>query len=256
MSEKNLILKVEYDGTNYSGWQIQPNANTIQEELGKALRRITVFNSNIIASGRTDAGVHAFGQIANVRLENDFNIEDTSIPRALNSLLPADIRIVRARVVNNKFHSRFDALKREYVYRVATQDSVFTRLYTTEIRYDFDPDRLFKAAEFFRQMNDFTTFSKINPDITNPVCDIDISEWKLCENGIYEYRVRANHFLYGMVRLMVGAMMDVARGKTTLFELEDALKLRDRSLASPSVPAKGLFFVKAYYPEGLLEKDF
>ena len=162
-----LILKIEYDGTNYGGWQIQPNAPSIQEEIEKVLHKLNGSHIGIVGAGRTDAGVHARGQVAHAKLGTKFPVPEKKIPYVLNSKLPDDIRIVEAQIVNFDFHARFDAIAREYSYTINSNNSVFDRLFSTLIKYKIDYAKLKKSADIFVGKHDFTTFSKHNPDTKN-----------------------------------------------------------------------------------------
>jgi len=242
-----LILKIEYDGTNYSGWQRQNNAITIQGEIERAFREISGINSVFMGAGRTDAGVHARAQIAHTFLDKDLNISAEQLPLAINSKLNYDIRVKSAMLRDEEFHSRFDAIAREYVYTIVTDFSVFTRHFCNHVRYPLSIDLLFESASIFLRKTDFTTYSKINSDIINNVCDVSISRWEKLTDTMYRYRIKANHFLYGMVRSLVGTMLDIARGKRTLDDAAYALEQKNRALQSPLAEARGLVLEKIYY---------
>lgn len=242
-----LILEIEYDGTHYSGWQKQKNAITIQGEIEKAIAEITGIDLSLIGAGRTDAGVHARGQVAHAKLDSEIRISSEQLPLAINSKLNYDIRIKKAIFSEDKFHARFDALAREYSYTLVTKYSVFNRHFCTHVRYPLDAERLIQSAEIFLTKDDFTTFSKHNDDIQNNVCDVSLSRWDIIDAGTFRYTIRANHFLYGMVRSLVGAMLDISRGKRDASEVSHALLLRDRALQSPLADARGLILEKVYY---------
>ena len=246
-----LILKIEYDGTNYGGWQIQPNAPSVQEEIEKVLSQLNGSHIGIVGAGRTDAGVHARGQVAHAKLESKFPVPENKIKFVLNSKLPADIRIVDAKIVNFDFHARFDAIAREYSYTITSQNSVFNRLYSTLINYKLDFNKLKISADIFAGKHDFTTFSKHNPDTKSYVCNVKKCNWKEVDENTWRLQIRSDRFVYGMVRSLVGAMIDVARGKRTIKEVKQALKDCDRSKVSPLAPAKGLVLEKIIYPKKL-----
>ena len=248
LSEKTLILNIQYDGTNYSGWQKQPNARTVQETLENALMQICGKEIKIMGAGRTDAGVHARNMTAHGNIDDSFTIPENKITAALNANLPYDININNSIVYQGEFHARFDAVMREYTFNIITKPDVFKQRFAAYYKFAFDENLLFESAQIFLKKTDFTTFSKYNPDINNPVCNVDICEWTKIADCHYMLRIRANHFLYGVVRALTGAMLDCARGKRTKEELETALLLKDRSLASPLISPQGLIFEKAYYP--------
>ncbi len=247
-----LILQIEYDGTGYCGWQRQNNAVTIQGEIERAFREITGLDAIFMGAGRTDAGVHAREQVAHAYLNNELNVSEEQIPFALNSRLNYDIRIKSAVLRNEKFHARFDATAREYVYTIVTDYSVFTRHFCTHVRYHLNLELLFDTAEIFRRKADFTTFSKFNSDITNNTCDVSISRWEKISDTMFSYRIKSNHFLYGMVRAIVGTMLDISRGKRTVEDVMNALEAKDRALQSPLVAPGGLVLEKIYYENLIL----
>lgn len=247
--KQTLVLGIQYDGTLYAGWQKQPNALAVQEVIENAILELTGINFSVIAAGRTDAGVHARNMITHTCMKSEITIPQDKIAIAINSLLPNDIRINFVRIIDGKFHARFDALKREYTYNLLTEYNVFQSRYAYFYKFPIDKEILFESGKIFVRKADFTTFSKHNPDLNNPICDVDICEWSAISNVHFQLRIRSNHFLYGMVRSLVGAMLDAARGKRAITELVEALLKCDRHLSSPLAPAQGLFFEKAYYPE-------
>lgn len=242
-----LILKLEYDGTEYAGWQIQPNAKTIQEELEKALKQVAKFSLKTVGAGRTDAGVHAKGQIVSITLGVDFPVPLPKIPVALNSHLPHDIKVINAVTVPYSFNARYDALAREYSYTILLKESVFMQRYALLDNYNLDFNLLEETAKLFLGKHNFTTFSKLNKETKNHFCNVLTSNWQKIGDDILQYRIKADHFLYGMVRALVGAMIDVARGKRTIEDIKSALKKRERSKASPLVAPQGLVLEKVYY---------
>ncbi|GAB1372531.1 tRNA pseudouridine(38-40) synthase TruA [Candidatus Kapaibacterium sp.] len=244
---RTLKLIIQYDGTNYSGWQIQKNSCTIQEVLEIAIFATTGSYYNTIAAGRTDAGVHAFGQVVSVAIDDNFKIPEKRILYSFNSKLPKDIRIIECDVLDHPFHARFDAKNREYVYFLSNKYDIFSRNYTTFIKFPFDKQALIESAKVFMRKDDFTSFSKYNPDNVNPVCDITLSQWEHLDDNKMIYKVRANHFLYGMVRSLVGVMLDVAKGKRSIENVMESLAQKDRNLNSPLVKPNGLFLNKVIY---------
>lgn len=249
---KNLVLKIEYDGTNYGGWQIQPNSPTIQQKIEKALNKLTDLYLRVNGAGRTDAGVHGREQAAHCEIDDDFPVPEEKIPKALNTNLPKDIRIEDARIIDFNFHARFDAIAREYTYNIIDKDSVFKNRFAAFFKYPFEPEILYETTEIFVGRHDFTTFSKYNPDYDQYFCNVEYCEWSHPEENLYSLRIKANRFVYGMIRLIAGAMYDAARGKRTIDDLKQVFKKRDRSLASPMAPPQGLILEKIYYPK---EKD-
>jgi tRNA pseudouridine38-40 synthase len=242
-----LFLHIEYDGTNYGGWQFQLNSVTVQEILEKALEKITGCHLNVIGSGRTDAGVHSRGQVASVIVDDDFTIPVEKIPIAINSLLPHDIRIRNACIVEGNHNARFEAVAREYSYTITQIESVFTRNFAALFKYKFDVDLMKRLANSFIGSYDFTTLSKLNTSTKSYICNISLSEWEE-NNGFLIYHVKSDRFVYGMVRALVGAMIDVGRGKRTIEDILKSFEKKDRALSSPAAPANGLVLEKIYYP--------
>jgi tRNA pseudouridine38-40 synthase len=243
-----LLLRVEYDGTNYSGWQIQPNARSVQQELETAWYKLTGVRTSIIGAGRTDAGVHGRGQIAHLRLHEDFKIPEHKITVAFNSRLPKDIRIWAVQLTEREVQARFDAISREYSYSISTQESVFNRSFCWQVRFPFNAHRLHDAANLFLGVHNFTTFSKINHDTKNYVCSVSVCEWTEFEHGA-QLRIKSDRFVYGMVRSLVGVMMDIARQRRTVEEVRSALERMNRRFISPLAPPQGLVLEKVCYPE-------
>ncbi|MFA6571187.1 MAG: tRNA pseudouridine(38-40) synthase TruA [Bacteroidota bacterium] len=250
-----LALIIEYDGTNYAGWQRQLNAVSVQSKIEKALFDITGLNLNLTGAGRTDAGVHASGQVAHSVIEDDmlnhFTIPEDKIAIALNSNLPIDIRIKNAKIFETPFHARYDAIAREYSYSFHTEESVFLNRFSAYFRYKLNFDELYASASVFTGRHDFTTFSKFNPEIKNNFCTIEKCEWKRISDYQFNLKIKANRFLYGMVRSLVGVMIDISRGKREIEEVKNALEKCDRSLCSQLAPANGLVLNRIYYPENI-----
>lgn len=246
---RRLALLVEYDGTHYSGWQRQVNALSIQEVLERAVQAAVGEHCSVIGAGRTDAGVHGGGQVAHCRIPDHFAIPQQKIAVALNTRLPRDIRIIAAVLTDKPFHARFDASAREYSYAISQSQSVFYRHYTWQPRFSLNVGLLHKAAEVFLGSHDFTTFSKLNTDTKSYNCTVEVSSWRRVAREHLIYTVRGDRFVYGMVRSLVGTMVEVAQGKRTLEEVQESLGRTDRSLNSPLAPAKGLVLRRVYYPD-------
>jgi tRNA pseudouridine38-40 synthase len=242
------FLEVSYKGSQYSGSQVQENANSVQEELEKAFSTYFRQKVEMTGSSRTDAGVHA--------LQNFFHTDlDEVIPDAvlynLNALLPDDILLRAVYPVDDHSHCRFDALGREYQYRIYRKKDPFLRDRAFFYPYAMDFSRLQEAAVVVCAHSDFSTFSKRNTQARSMICSIRRSEWREVENG-FLYEVEANRFLRGMVRGLVGTMLQVGRGRMSLAAFEEIIRGKDNSQADFSVPGHGLFLVKVIYPEGLL----
>jgi tRNA pseudouridine38-40 synthase len=243
---KNYKLKIEYNGTNYSGWQIQPNVPTVQGEIVKALKQITGKEINLIGSGRTDAGVHALGQVANFQMDEELNIR--KIQHSLNSLLSKNISIKEIIEVENDFHSRFDARLRSYLYHFNKNKSPFY----SDFVYQYSPifnlkiDDLNNITHNIIGEYDFTSFSKKNTDTENMICEISFAKWRRVKDRII-FRIDGNRFLHGMVRTIVGTVLEIAEKNKPPKEIVEIIKLKNRDVAGRAVPAKGLFLLNVKY---------
>ncbi len=248
---KSTALIVEYDGSNYFGWQRQKKENSVQQEIESALQKIFGIKFSIIAAGRTDTGVHSYGQVCSFINQEQIKITEEKLAAALNFYLPNDIRIIKAKYLDFPFHARFDAIAREYIYKIALVPSVFSRKYSYHIKYKLDFELLQAASKLFLGEKDFSTFSKFNNEVKNHICNIIICDWRYTFENNIELKIKANRFLYGMVRQCVGAMIDVARKKINLDELKRRMDAADRKFCFPSAPANGLFLSRIYYPDDI-----
>jgi len=245
LTTKNFKLTIQYDGTDYCGWQIQKNAITVQATIKKALEDIVKTNNvNVIGSGRTDSGVHSVGQVCSVKLKT--NMTNIQLLKALNSKLPNNIRVSLSEIVDDKFNARFSAVDREYIYKIKKESSPFDYKYYWNYPYDYDINILNNCAKIVIEQNNFYNFCKPSPDIKNYNCTINYSRWKI-ENDILIYQINANRFLHHMVRMLVGTMLEVSRGK--ILEV-DFLNLFNQNLNKNMIltaPSKGLYLFKVKY---------
>jgi tRNA pseudouridine38-40 synthase len=249
---KTLVLKIAYDGTDFVGMQRQPNGRSVEEVLSTALTETYDEPALVVAAGRTDAGVHARGMVVHCRLAHADRIPIERIARALNSRLPADVRVMGVQVRNDThFHARYDAIRRYYSYTISRCDDPLLRRFAWFIPSPFREELLNDAAGVFIGTHDFTTFSKLNPAQRSYICTVEQCCWQSIGGGRFQLHITANRFVYGMVRALVGAMVDCARGKHSTAELAQALALRDRSTASPLAPPHGLVFESVDYPDHL-----
>ncbi|MCS7176145.1 MAG: tRNA pseudouridine(38-40) synthase TruA [Candidatus Kapabacteria bacterium] len=243
-----LLLLLEYDGTHYAGWQRQRGARTVQATLEDALTQLLGFPVRAVAAGRTDAGVHARGQVVHVRLPTIPRIPEERIPRALNSLLPDDLLVRAARLSERPIHVRYDACARAYSYMITNRPSVFSRHFSWYVPVPLDGELLQAATSLFVGRHDFTTFSKHDPSTKSYICSVTEAHWSQPCPYSWRFYIRADRFVYGMVRALVGAMVQVAQRRRTLEELQHALAARDRRYASPLAPPHGLVLESVFYP--------
>ncbi len=249
---KTLVLLIAYDGTDFVGMQRQPNGRTVEEVLCSALEKIYNQPMSIIPAGRTDAGVHARGMVVHTRVANAERIPIERIARALNSQLPPDVRVRGVQLRDDTtFHARYDARCRRYSYTISRCDDPLLRRYQWFVGASIRESLLNECARIFLGTHDFTTFSKLNTSQRSYICTVEHCQWRACGDGRFRLDIAANRFVYGMVRALVGAMVDCARGKRTLEEIADALALCDRQAASAMAPPHGLIFESVEYPEHL-----
>ncbi|MBI9072573.1 MAG: tRNA pseudouridine(38-40) synthase TruA [Melioribacteraceae bacterium] len=243
---KNYKLTIQYDGTNYCGWQIQPNAVTVQQKIVDAIKILLKEDVNLIGSGRTDTGVHAFGQVANFRIEKEIDL--FRFAYALNSILPDDISITKIDDVNKDFHSRFDALSRSYFYLFSEVKSPFYLRFSDDFKKlrKLDLKELNRISKTLIGEHDFTSFSRKNDEIKNKVCNVKSIRWHK-KGSLVFFNIEANRFLHGMVRTVLGTLLESAKNNYNTDYLLDVTKKKDRSAAAISVPAKGLFLYKVKY---------
>ncbi len=246
-----IAIQIEYDGTRYSGWQIQCNSLTIQGELENALFEITGAHISITGAGRTDAGVHSVGQVASFAACEGFSIPIDKLCIAINSKLPNDIRVVNAAFVPNFFNARFDAIAREYVYLLTTSKSVFTRNYQGFVKYPLEPELLLRSGEYFLGKHNFTGFSKHNDSTSNYNCDVKHCSWSQLDVNCFKLLIKADRFVYAMVRSIVGSMIAFARCKITEQDIIEQLQRAERKPLAPLAPPEGLYLNKVYYPNKL-----
>jgi tRNA pseudouridine38-40 synthase len=242
-------LTIAYDGTAYSGWQIQLNAVSIQSLIETAFATILRVQTPVFSSGRTDAGVHAKAQTAHFSLENPVDLFRLQL--SLNGLLPPDIRILSIEEAAADFHARYSAISKEYHYHLHLERTTdpFKRLYAYHDYSPLDLDKMKQAAGYFVGTHDFTTFANDaskGSAAKNPIRTI--TRLDLCaEPGGIRLEFEGNGFLYKMVRNITGTLLDVARGKIPVESIPQLFEAKDRSLAPPAAPARGLFLIKVNY---------
>jgi tRNA pseudouridine38-40 synthase len=258
---KNWKLILTYDGTAYHGWQVQPGLPTIQGELQKAIDRVLGEAPLPQGSGRTDAGVHALGQVASFSLAAP--IPPENLMRALNRTLPAAIRVLQAEAVPETFHARYSSIGKTYEYRIfrGTLCSPFVAPYVHHCRWKLDLTAMHEAAEAVVGEHDFTSLAASDADLAkrdeedseseapSAIRNVFSSEWSELPGDLLVYRVRGNGFLHHMVRNLVGTTLEIGRGQFPASSMAAILEARARSAAGPTAPARGLFLDSVEYPE-------
>lgn len=241
-----IRIKLEYDGSNYSGWQLQVGQDSIQARLEAALERIFARQVRVYGSGRTDAGVHALGQVAAFDLPRDFPPDE--LKRAMNALLPPDIAIIEASAVSDDFDPRRDASLRAYEYRVLNRErrSAFDYRYAWLVPSPLNFGAMNEAARRFVGEHDFTSFRSLGSEENTTLRRVYVSEWRRDGEHLC-YRVEASSFMRHMVRTMVATMVEVGRGKLAPEQVTALIEARDRSLAPASAPPAGLFLIEVRY---------
>ena len=241
---RTLKMIVEYDGTAYHGWQYQDNAGTVQGTIEIALTKLLGEKIRITGSGRTDAGVHARGQVASFRTANP--LECRKIGPGLNAWLPDDIRIKLVEEAGADFNARYSAKKRVYQYYLATEQTALYRFTCWQFFQPLDEQILHELAGQVIGVHDFGAFSKVQVQSEHKLCHVFESRWTR-QDRLLVYRIAANRFLHGMVRSIVGTMVDVARGRFTVGEFGEIFAARDRTKAGTAAPAKGLVLEAVEY---------
>ena len=249
-----------YDGTNYHGWQIQPNANSVQQELQRALSILLRKDIEVVGAGRTDTGVHARHMAAHfdwcLNEENDVeeNHSEEKIPMELdqlvyrlNRILPRDISVYEVRLVPTEMHARFSATSRTYHYYIHTRKDPFQRHYSLQMNYPLNFEKMNEAAEHFLHHEDYAAFCKAGGDNKTTICHVTAARWVQTSPTTWYFEITANRFLRNMVRAVVGTLIDVGRGKITLEQFLDILHNGSRSDAGESMPGNALFLEEVGY---------
>jgi len=243
-SLRNLKIVMDYDGTNYHGWQYQTNCVSIQQKIEEALRALTGEEKRVAAAGRTDAGVHARGQVVSVKLESTLSTH--KLLHGLNHHLPDDIAVLSVEDVEEDFHARFSATARVYQYYLINSPNSLRRHYVWYIPQPFDESLLNPLAEKLIGNHDFGAFARNQAQVDHKRCIITESFWRK-EGDCWVYRVAANRFLHGMVRTIVGTILDTAKGRFSVEEFDAIFLSQDRKKAGVAAPAKGLVLEEVLY---------
>lgn len=247
---RNIMVTISYDGSAYHGWQVQKNALTIQEVFQNALFKIIKEKTDIKGCSRTDTGVHAKMYVINFK--TNCKIECKNLILALNKFLPSDIAAIDCKEVENEFHARYSCVSKEYIYKIWHNriKNPFLNKRALHYWYPLDIEELNKAAKYFLGSHDFTAFSTLDKretkNMVRTIKYFDVYKSTDDEN-IVEFKVKADGFLYNMVRIMVGTLLRVAQGKIKKEDIPKIIDSKNRSKAGPTAPAEGLYLNKIFY---------
>ena len=243
------FIYFSYDGAAYHGWQVQPNAVTVQQVLEEALAKFMRQPVPLVGAGRTDAGVNAACMVAH----GDFpcEIDCGQLVYKLNKMLPPDIAVSDVRRVKDDAHARFDALSRKYNYRVVTAKSPFSRRYSCRVMPGVDFDAMNRAAEILYEYSDFTSFSKLHTDVKTNNCKVTYAAWRRVAEHEWVFEIEADRFLRNMVRAIVGTLLLVGRGKMDVDGFRAVIENKTRGEAGDSAPGEALFLMEVKYPDDI-----
>ncbi len=242
---RTLVLKIEYDGTGFLGWQLQPEGRTVQGVLEEAIRKILQAGIRATAAGRTDAGVHATGQVVHFRTDSDMMVD--RLRKGLNGVLPPDVRVLGAAQAADDFHARFSAVSRRYVYRIIRRPSAMRRHHAWHVAYPLDVDAMRRACAPLSDRHDFTSFCQAASTADGTVCEVRELVW-VEEADELKLQIEANRFLHHMVRTIVGTAVDIGRGRWPEQVMAEMLEAKDRRAAGANAPAHGLCLEAVRYP--------
>ena len=252
---QRYFAELAYNGTNYHGWQIQPNAITVQEVIEESLAKVLREKVAVTGAGRTDTGVHASHFVLHFESEQiaNFSVNGTldQFVNRLNRILPFDIAFFRILLVPEHTHARFDAISRTYHYRISRFKSPFTQNEAYYFPFPLDVPKMQEAASVLKTYTDFTTFSKLHTQVKTNNCVLMQANWE--EQGTeLVLTIKADRFLRNMVRAIVGTLLDVGRGKMTIEQMQQAVEAKNRGKAGVSVPGHALYLNYIEYPAGVL----
>lgn len=236
-----------YNGKNYFGWQRQPKQISVQEVLEKSISTLLREPIEICGAGRTDTGVHAKKMYAHFDFQNEL---PKDLVHRMNSFLPKDISIDKIFQVSNEAHARFDATERTYHYFVQIGKNPFNFDTTWMVHRDLNVEKMNQAAQYLIGQKDFSSFAKLHTDVKTHICDVRLAHWEKNED-LLQFTIKADRFLRNMVRAIVGTLVDVGLEKISLNEFKAIIDQKDRSFASGSAPAQGLYLVEVDYPNSI-----
>lgn len=240
------FLYLSYDGSDYHGWQVQPNATSVQQKLNEALSTLLREKTEVVGAGRTDTGVNAGMMVAH--FDTQQTIDCQRITDKLCRILPPDIAIQEIKAVKDEAHARFDATARTYHYQVYTKKNPFYRHYAFRLFFTPDYALMNEAASHLLEVSDFTSFSKLHTDTKTNICRVTKAEWRNIDKDLWVFEITADRFLRNMVRAVVGTLLDVGRHKLSVEEFKTIISQKDRCAAGESVPGNALSLVDIQYP--------
>lgn len=244
------FIQLAYCGTRFHGWQVQPNAITVQQELNKALSILTRETVNVVGAGRTDTGVHASFFVAHVDFYNKLS-DPAKLAYKMNAFLSNDIRIDSIFEVDRDLHARFSAISRTYRYFIAQRKELFQHEFSHYVPCDLNLDKMNEAAKILLDYIDFTSFSKLHTDVKTNNCVVMDAFWTIADNGLLVFEVKADRFLRNMVRAIVGTLLEVGKSRMDIDRFREVIERRDRGIAGASVVAKGLFLIDIQYTDSI-----
>lgn len=246
-----VAARISYDGTNYAGWQRQNNATTVQAIVEEKFSVLFQEDITVVGCGRTDTGVHAKGYVLHFDIEK---VEQVNFPQAihrLNLMLPSDISVQTMKAVSSSFHARFDAIERTYEYHLHTVKDPFAKSFSTYYPQarKIDRDLLYDSADIIRKYDDYATFCKSDTDVKTTICAVSHCEWSIGDDmNKMTFRIVADRYLRGMIRLIVGTSINVALGKLSMSEFDHHVRVGSKPPHIYSAPPQGLFLKDIVYP--------
>jgi tRNA pseudouridine38-40 synthase len=244
------FIEIAFSGKHYHGWQIQPEAISVQEVLERSLSTLLREEVKLTGAGRTDTGVHANQMFAHFDVDRVIDIEETIF--RLNSFLPQDIAVAQLFKVKDDAHARFDATEREYQYKVTLKKNPFVQDFAYYVHLIPDLPKMNEAAKLLLGHHDFQCFSRSNTDVKTYYCDVYSANWAM-EDELLVFSISADRFLRNMVRAIVGTLLDVGYDRTSLEAFMEIMEGKDRTKAGASAPAHGLYLTRVVYPDTIRE---
>lgn len=241
------FVELAYNGAQFNGWQIQPNAKSIQQTLEEAFSLILREPISVTGCGRTDTGVHAKYYVAHFDCSFE-EIDSDYYCNKFNSYLPKSIVLFKISKVDEKAHARFDALERSYEYHVSLRKDPFLCELSFYLYFNPDFDKMNEAAKLLLKYQDFTSFARLHSNVKSNECDVKQAEWKMLDETHWVFEITANRFLRNMVRAIVGTLFEVGKGNLDLANFEKVIRAKNRGKAGTSAPAQGLYLSKVTYP--------